>query len=207
MEFIFKIRGHSPGTDRLRTERNSILRPDRLRIVGKGRDNERLQKYRPSQKGGKQIEKLNIEIYNRFFLYCETVSTTPLQEYQQNNHESWLNNSDEESQMSHVQHDKCPTSALKKFKKLESVNLIRLKQTAKLDAMEAEQKEKTTEAIQKAETNFALDLPMLVEETARDVKILNAISALESNQIESIFYHYRHHRSHLSTRFGLLFFN
>ena len=48
---------------------------------------------------------------------------------------------------------------------------------------------------------------MLVEETARDVKILNAILALESNQIESIFYPYRPHRSYLSTRFGLLFYN
>ena len=73
--------------------------------------------------------------------------------------------------------------------------------------MEAEQKEKTAEAIQKAETNFAWDLPMLVEETARDVKILNAISALESNQIESIFYPFRPHRSHLSIRFGLLLHN
>ena len=70
-----------------------------------------------------------------------------------------------------------------------------------------EQKEKTAEAIQKAEKNFALDLPMLVEETARDVKILNAISALESNQIESIFYPYSPHKSHLSTRFGLFFNN
>ena len=48
---------------------------------------------------------------------------------------------------------------------------------------------------------------MLLEETARDVKILNAISALESNQIESIFCPYRLHRIHLATRFGLLFFN
>ena len=46
--------------------------------------------------------------------------------------------------------------------------------------MEAEQKRKTAAAIQKAEKNFALELPMLVEETARDVKLLNAISALES---------------------------
>ena len=73
--------------------------------------------------------------------------------------------------------------------------------------MESEQKEKTAEAIQKAVKNFALDLPMLVEETARDVKILNAISVLESNQIESTFRPYRPHRNHLSTRFGLLFYN
>ena len=191
MEFIFKKRGHSLETNRLPTERNCILKPDRLRIVGKGRDNERLQEYRPSQKGRKQIEKLNIEIYNRFFHYCKTIGTTPHQEYQAKNYEPWLNNSDGESQTSHIQHEKCPTSALKKLKKHESINLIRLKQTAKLNTMEAEQKEKTSQAIQKAEKNFELNLPFLVEETARDVKILNAISDLESNQIESIFYPYQ----------------
>ena len=68
MECIFKKRGHFPETDRLRTERNRILRPDRLQIVGKMRDNEKLQEYRSLQKGRKQIEKLNIEIYNRFFI-------------------------------------------------------------------------------------------------------------------------------------------
>ena len=35
------------------------------------------------------------------------------------------------------------------------------------------------------------------------MKILYAISALASNQIESIFYPYRPHRNHLSTRFSL----
>ena len=38
--------------------------------------------------------------------------------------------------------------------------------------MEAEQTKKTAEAIQKAKNTFALDLPTLVEETARDVNIL-----------------------------------
>ena len=80
LEFIFKKRGHFPETDRLRAERNCVLKPDRLRIVGKGRDHERLQEYRPSQKRRKQIGKLNIEIYNRFFYYCETIGTTLLQE-------------------------------------------------------------------------------------------------------------------------------
>ena len=153
------------------------------------------------------MEKLNIEIYNRSFKYCLTLGTTPLQEYQQNNHESWLNSSDGESQVSHLQKEKCPTSVIKKFKKHESVNLIRLKQTAKRNTMEPDLKGKTAEAVQRAEKNFALHLPMLVEETARDVKPLNAISALESNQIESILCRYRPHRNHLSTRFGLLFYN
>ena len=118
-----------------------------------------------------------------------------------------MNSSDGESQVSHLQQEKCPTSVLKKFKKYESVNLIRLEQTTKRNTMEPELKKKTAEAIQRAEKYFALDLPMLVEETARDLKILNAISALESNQIESIFYSYRPHRNLLSTRFGLLFYN
>ena len=44
---------------------------------------------------------------------------------------------------------------------------------------------------------------MLVKETARDVKILNAITAIERNQIEEVFYPFRPHRYHLTTRFGL----
>ena len=48
---------------------------------------------------------------------------------------------------------------------------------------------------------------MLVEETARETKILNAVTAVEKNQIEEIFYPYRPHRHHLTTRFGLLFYN
>ena len=67
MEFIFKKRGHFPETDRLRNERNRILKP------------ERLQEYRPSQQGRKHVEKLNTEIYNRFFNYCQTLGTTLLQ--------------------------------------------------------------------------------------------------------------------------------
>ena len=46
-----------------------------------------------------------------------------------------------------------------------------------------------------------------MDETARDVKILNPIAAIEKQQLESIFYPYRPHRLHFSTRFGLLFYN
>ena len=122
-----------PGDHLLWTEKS--LNPEKTRIVGKGSDNERLQKYRPSQRGRKQIiVELNIRIYNRFFHhYCETLGTTPLKEYQQNNHESWLGQilSDSESQVSHVKQEKCPTNALKTFRKHETVCLIRLKQTMK----------------------------------------------------------------------------
>ena len=48
---------------------------------------------------------------------------------------------------------------------------------------------------------------MLVDETARDVKILSSIAALENDQPEDIFYPHRPHRNHPTTRFGLLFYN
>ena len=75
-----------------------------------------------------------------------------------------------------------------------------------MNILNPEQNEKTSEVIKKAEDDFALDLPLLVDETARDIK-MNAIAAIEKNQLESIFYPYRPHRQHLSTRFGLLFYN
>ena len=84
---------------------------------------------------------------------------TPHQEHQQNNHESRLNNSDGESQVSQVRNEKCPTNTLEKYKKHETFNLIRLKPTANLKTMEADRNEKTTDAIQSAEKKFALDLP------------------------------------------------
>ena len=64
-----------------------------------------------------------------------------------------------------------------------------------------------TEAIQRAEKDFALDLHLLVDETLRDAKTLNAISAIETGRIENIFYPYQPHRRYLTTRFGLLFYN
>ena len=61
--------------------------------------------------------------------------------------------------------------------------------------------------IKKAEKDFSVDLPLLVEETAQDAKLLDAIIALETGQPDNIFYPYRPHREHLTTRFGLLFYN
>ena len=60
---------------------------------------------------------LNVQMYNRFFYYCETLGTTPLKEYQQNNHESCVvqNLSDNESQVSNIRQEKCPTNAIKKI--------------------------------------------------------------------------------------------
>ena len=96
MEVIFEKQCHSPETQK---ERNKILTQNKMTIVGKGRGNERIQEYRPSQQGHKQVEKLNTDIYNRFFHYCEDIGTTSLQEYQRNNLESWLNSSDGERQV------------------------------------------------------------------------------------------------------------
>ena len=88
-------------------------------------------------------------MYNRFFHYCGTVGTTPLKEYQQNNHESWVvqNLSDNESQVSNISQEKCPTNAIKKFRKHETVNLVRLKQTVKTNTMDDEHNENTEETI------------------------------------------------------------
>ena len=57
MESIFEKRGHSPETNRIRNERNRILQPKRTKVVGKGKDNERVQAFRPSQQSRKN--KLN----------------------------------------------------------------------------------------------------------------------------------------------------
>ena len=90
MHFIYKKRGQSPETYRLWTEKKRLLKPEKTRIVGNGSDHERLQEYRPLWQARKRIVELNVQMYNRFFHYCETLETTPLKEYQQNNHESWV---------------------------------------------------------------------------------------------------------------------
>ena len=152
---------------------------------------------------------LNIQMYNRFFSYCEALGTTPLKEFQQSNHESWIvqNSSDTESQTSNIRQKKCPTNAIKKFRKHKTVNLNRLKQTVKTNTLDDKHNERTAETNKRAEKDFALDLPMLVEETARGVKILSASTAVERNQTEEMFYPYRPPRHHLTTRFGFLIFN
>ena len=80
------------------------------------------------------------------------------------------------------------------------MNLVRLKQTAKQNTLPENRNEKTAETIKKAEKDFAMDLPMLVEETATDTRILDAIIALETGKLDGIFYPYRPHREHLETR-------
>ena len=146
-------------------------------------------------------------IYNRFFYYCESLGPTPLREFDENIHESWINaSSDTESQFSHAKTEKCPTNILRKFKKHESVNLIWLKQAAKQNTLPENRNEKTAETIKRTEKDFAMDLPMLVEETAQDAKILITIITLEAGMIDGIFYPYRPHRENLKTRSGLLFY-
>ena len=78
MEFVFKKRRHSPETRKLHMEGNKNFEEKKLRIVGKGQENERIQEFRPSQQGRKEVGKLNTEIYNRLIQYCENIGTTPL---------------------------------------------------------------------------------------------------------------------------------
>ena len=49
-----------------------------------------------------------------------------------------------------------------------------------------------------------MDLPLLVEETAQDAKMLDAIIALEAGRPDNKFYPYRQHREHLTTHFGIV---
>ena len=158
-----------------------------------------------SQNGSKRIAQLNIEIHITFFHYCEALGTTPLQELQQSNNESWIHNyqSDGENQTSRKKTGQVPKKALKRFRKHETVNLIQLKQTAKTNILDPEQNEKTAEVIKKAEKDFALELPLLVDETA----ILYRKSLSKNNNWRTFFYLYCPHRTHLSTTFGLLFYN
>ena len=106
IEFIYKKRGPSHETNRLRLERNRILKPYKTRVMGKGRDNERLEEYHPSQQGRKEIEWINIMICNRCFHHCETLGTTPRREFNEIIHGSWINASlDTESQASQLKQE------------------------------------------------------------------------------------------------------
>ena len=84
-DFIYKKRGHFPETKRLWIERNHILKPDKTRIVGRGKESERIQEYRPNQTGRKRIVDLNIEIHKRFFLFLRdardyTITRVPIKQ-------------------------------------------------------------------------------------------------------------------------------
>ena len=100
-------------------------------------------------------------------------------------------------QTSRVKQDRCPTTVLRKIRRHDSVKLIRLKQTDKLDTQVGAYDEKTAESIETADRDFATDLPLLVDETAGNTKILNAIATSENGQIDDIFHAYRQHGEHL----------
>ena len=147
-------------------------------------------------------------IYNQFFHYCESLGTTLLRKSYENNHESWNNaSSDNESQINQSKTEKCPTNILRNFQKNESRNFIRLKQTVKQNILPEDRNKITAEMIKKADKDFCMNLPSLVEMTAQDTKMLDAIISLESGRPDDIFYSYRPNRDHLETRFGLLFHN
>ena len=86
------------------------------------------------------------------------------------------------------QNGRAVTIHFQSFPLHETVNLIRLKQTAEINTLSTEQNEKTSEVIKKAEKDFALDLPLLVDATTRGIKILNGIAAIEKQQLQSVFY-------------------
>ena len=198
MQFIYKKKGHSPDTYRLWTERKRLLKSEKTRIVGKGSDQERLQEYRPQQQARKRIVELNIQFYKRFFHYCETLGTTPLRETQQNNHDhSKLIRQREpgEQRQKREMPYKCTQESSETQNR--QPNQTATDGESKYDGRWPE---RTHRGDNQKDRDFALDLPMLVDGTARDVKILSAIAALEKDQPEDIFYPYRPHRNHLTTR-------
>ena len=77
-----------------------------------------------------------------------------------------------------------------KFQKTR-ISKLKLPKAVKANTKDTERNAQSEEAVRKAEKDFALDLPMLVDETAGDMKILNAIAAVEKGQFEDIFYPYR----------------
>ena len=183
---LYKKRCLSLETDRLRTERNRILQPQRTRIVGKAQEIERVQEYRTNQQGREQTERINILIYNGLLHYCATIVSMPLQEFQQNNNETWIISiSDGECQVSHVKQVKCSTDVQRKFRRHESINLIRLKETAKLNQHDEANNERTTEAIKKAEKDFAMNLPLVVGDQGRENT--EPISAIETDCLRGLF--------------------
>ena len=65
---------------------------------------------------------------------------------------------------------------------------MRLKQMTKVQKLDGADNEKTAESIKTAGKDFARDLLLLVEETAGDAKILNAITAIENGRTDDTFY-------------------
>ena len=65
---------------------------------------------------------------------------------------------------------------------------VQLKQPAKVHTRDRAVDEKTVESIKTDETDTAMYSPLLVDETAEDAKILNAITAIENGCTDDIFY-------------------
>ena len=54
------------------------------------------------------------------------------------------------------------------------------KQTTKQNTLPEDRNGKTAKTIKKAEKDFSMDLPLLVDETAQDAKMLDGIIPLET---------------------------
>ena len=115
--------------------------------------------------------------------------------------------SDDYSVIKKERSERCPTAILKKYPKHETVNFIKLKQYAKTNTLSDQLNEQTGNTIKKVEKEFAIDLDLLANESAKDNRIMGAITAIENECPEFIYHPYKIHRNHLSTRFGVLFYN
>ena len=187
-----------------------ILQPGRTRIVGKGKFNERIQSYRTGQRGRKAIAHLNNQIYDRYARYCETIGSTPqIELMRENRHQlhEISSESDDYSVLNRERSKRCPTSILRKYPKHETVNFIKLKQYAKPNMLSDEMNERTENTLKKVERDFTIDLELLANESTKDHRIMGTITAIENGCPEFIHNPYKNHQNHLSTRFGILFYN
>ena len=162
-------------------------------------------------KGGrKAVAHINSQIYEGYARYCESFGSTPQIKVMRHNSQLLQeidSDSDDYSVTHNSRSEKCAMAILKKFSKFETVNFIKMRQYAKTNSLSDDLNERTGERIKKAERDFALDLNLLANESAKDSKIMGTISAIENERPELIFNPYRNHQSHLITRFGLLFYN
>ena len=98
----------------------------------------------------------------------------------------WWGKSDQQSQTRQVP-DKRPT----KIPQTRNSQFNKTETDGKDEHTRSRKTENTANVIKKAEKDSALDLPLLVDERVRDIKSLNAITAIEMQQLENIFYPYR----------------
>ena len=115
--------------------------------------------------------------------------------------------SDDYSVVNRERSERCPTSILRKYLRHETVNFIKLKQYAKPNMLSDELNERIGNTLKKVENEFTINLELLANESVEDHRIMGTITALENQCPEFIHNPYKNHQDHLSTRFGILFYN